>query len=103
MMPLTLLSSVTSAGQPIPGLDLSPHVHFADGDVEPAPKAAYDFSCLSRDQKVMIESAFQQNAACHQTLNATAAKPPSATWQIVAMSLLAGMVAGIVMENQFRH
>jgi hypothetical protein len=60
------------------------------------------FACLDRKAKDRINEAFDTNFECHQSL-AKAAKVERLDWETLILSVLGGVVAGMVVENQIRH
>jgi hypothetical protein len=66
--------------------------------------AKYDFSCLTRGQKQLIEVCFEQNDNCHKTLEKMTpapADPPK--WENYVVVLLGGMIVGAALSTKLGH
>lgn len=66
--------------------------------------AKYDFSCLSRGQKQLIEICFEQNDACHATLKKMTPSPVEPSkWENYVVAILGGMVVGAALSTKIGH
>lgn len=68
------------------------------------PSQEPNLSCLTRQQKESIETCFEENHACHLTIDRMTEAPQiSSSWQTYLMLGLSGFVGGIVAAQQLRH
>lgn len=61
-----------------------------------------DLKCLSRVQKEKIESCFEQNFLCHQTLEEVAESHMS-DWKLDVLILAGGILSGMVLDYQLNR
>lgn len=62
-----------------------------------------DFSCLTRDEKELIQNQFMENSSCHKALSSMVipdAKPDD--WSFFFGAFILGAIAGVVGAAQAR-
>ncbi len=58
--------------------------------------------CIDREQEEKFVICFEQNMLCHQALRNSVAAP-HADWQVIAIAIAGGIIAGLVAAEQMRH
>lgn len=62
------------------------------------------FGCLSRPQKELIVTCFEQSSECHKSLKeAEITQSDESSWYLFIGGVFLGVAGGLILDQQMRH